>query len=118
MSYFKINNNDYSNIVSSLKVGKANNYNSQTNAAGDTVVDYINSKREIEVGFIALDNEAMINLQEDIAAFNVAISFLNPATGLLVDNINCIIENNEIEFYTIQVNKVMYRAFNLKFIEL
>ncbi len=42
MAYFKIGSNDYSKYVCELKVGKKHNYSSQTNAAGNSVVDYIN----------------------------------------------------------------------------
>lgn len=117
MTYFKIGENDYSAYTNVLNVNKTNNYNAQTNAAGDTVVDYINSKREIEVGIIPLNDTVMSNLQTDIDAFNVSISFRNPKTNAL-ETINCIIPNNNVEYYTIQINKVMYNAFTLKFIEL
>lgn len=118
MNYFKIGDTDYSIYVNELKVNKEANYNAQTNAAGNTVVDYINAKRTIEVGIIPLDSAAMVRLQEAIDAFSVSISFRNPKTGVLEENINCIIPTNSVEYYTIQVNKVMYKAFTLKFIEL
>ena len=118
MAYFKINNNDYSKYVNALKVGTNNNYNAQTNAAGDTVVDYINKKRTIEVGIIPLDDAVMANLKADIERFNVLISFLNPDTKTLEEGINCIIPSNEVEYYTIQVGNVMYKAFTLQFEEL
>lgn len=118
MAYFKINNNDYSNIVNSLKVKKAANYTSQQNAAGNTVVDYINSKRVIEVGIIPLDANKMLALQQDIAAFGVSVSFLNPNTNALEENVACIIPNTEPEYYTIQVNKVSFKALKLTFTEL
>lgn len=118
MAYFKIGNTDYSMYVNELKVGKAANYNAQTNAAGDTVVDYINHKRTIEVGIIPLDDVIMAQLQEDIDAFNVLISFRNPHTNALEENVNCIIPESEVEYYTIQVGKVMFNAFTLTFTEL
>ena len=115
MSYLKINNNDYSAYVNELKVTKDVNYNAQTNAAGDTVVDYINTKRTIEVGIIPLDEVTMVNLQNDLHEFNVSITLRNPQTNVLEENINCIIPSSEIEYYTIQINKVMYKAFTLTF---
>lgn len=118
MEYFKINGRDYSMYVNELKVNTEANYNAQTNAAGDTVTDYINSKRVIEVGIIPVDNAAMIHLQNHIEGFNCSITFLNPVTGALEENVNCIIPSNEVEYYTVQINKVMYKAFNLSFIEL
>ena len=118
MAYFKINDTDYSEYVNGLKVNKAAHYNSQTNAAGNTVVDYINSKRNIEVGIIPLDDAAMAKLQADLDAFNVSISFLNPKTKALETNVNCIIPANNIEYYTIRADKVSFKAFTLTFIEL
>ena len=116
MAYFKIGSTDFSNIVNELKVDNTSNYNSQTNAAGDTVVDYINTKRIIEVGIIPLDDTDMANLQTAINDFDVMISFRNPRTNQL-ETIFCIIPESGIEYYTIQANKVMYKAFKLKFIE-
>ena len=117
MAYFKIGKTDFSNIVNELKVDNTSNYNSQTNAAGDTVVDYINTKRIIEVGIIPLDDTDMANLQTAINDFDVMISFRNPRTNQL-ETIFCIIPESGIEYYTIQANKVMYKAFRIKFIEL
>lgn len=118
MAYFKINDVDFSAFVNELKVNKSANYNAQTNAAGDTVVDYINSKRQIEVGIIPLDKTDMSKLLNAIEGFNVSISYRNPLTNTLEKNVNCIIPESEVEYYTIQVNKVMYNAFNLTFTEL
>lgn len=116
MAYFKIGKTDFSNIVNELKVDNISNYNSQTNAAGDTVVDYINTKRIIEVGIIPLDDTDMANLQTAINDFDVMISFRNPRTNQL-ETIFCIVPESGVEYYTIQANKVMYKAFRIKFIE-
>lgn len=116
MAYFKIGKTDFSNIVNELKVDNTSNYNSQTNAAGDTVVDYINTKRIIEVGIIPLDDTAMAELQTAINDFDVMISFRNPRTNAL-ETIFCIVPESGVEYYTIQANKVMYKAFRIKFIE-
>lgn len=118
MAYFKIGDVDYSSCVNELKVNRNNNYTAQTNAAGDTVVDYINSKRTIEVGIIPLMDNMMAQLLADLDAFNVSISFRNPQTNILEENVNCIIPSTDVEYYTIQANKVMYKAFTLKFTEL
>lgn len=118
MSYFKIGAADFSQFVSSLKVKTTANYNAQTNAAGNTVVDYINSKRSVEVGIIPLDSTDMLNLKAAIKAFTVSLSFLDPDTNALAENVSCIIPENEINFYTVQVNKVKYQAATLNFIEL
>ena len=118
MAYFKIGEIDFSQYVNQLNVTRSANYNAQTNAAGDTVVDLINHKRVIDVGIIPLTSEAMIALQDAIAEFNVSISYRDPRTGVLVENVNCIIEEDGVEYYTIQADKVMFNAFELEFIEL
>ena len=118
MAYFKIGDTDYSMYVNELKVDKKHDYNSQTNAAGNTVVDYINAKRTIDVGIIPLDSAAMMALQADIDAFDVSISFRNPITGALEENVHCIVPSNGVEYYTIQQDKVMFNAFSIKFTEL
>ena len=117
MEYFKINNIDFSYIVNSLTIEKEHNYNAQTNAAGDTVVDYINSKREIEVGIIPLSDAAMAELLTAIQNFELDISFRNPVTNE-IDVARCIIPDSNIEYYTIQANKVMYNELTLTFVEL
>lgn len=118
MAYLKINDNDYSNLVKELVIKKSVNYNAQTNAAGDTVVDYINSKRNISVKFIPMNADDMVRLQTDLDKFSVSITFLNPQTNLLVENVPCIIPNNDADYYTIQSNRVLYKEFSLEFIEL
>lgn len=118
MAYFKINNNDYSLFVNSLKVGKVNNYTSQTNAAGDTVADLIGSKRTIEVGIIPLNDTDMKKLLADLDLFSVSLSFRNPRTNELAEGVSCIIPSDDVSYYTIQQGKVMYQAFTLKFTEL
>lgn len=118
MSYFKINGIDFSMYVNALSVDKTARYNAQTNAAGDTIADYINSKREIAVGIIPLDDAAMSKLLAAVDGFNVTISFRNPLTNQLEENINCIIPKSAVSYYTIRADKVMYKAFNLTFTEL
>ena len=118
MVYFKINNIDFSKYVSGLKVKTDSNYTAQTNAAGNTVIDYINKKRTITVSIIPLDNVAMLTLQQAINNLSVAISFQNPQTNILEESVLCMLPSNEIEFYTIQDKKVMYKTYTLQFTEL
>ena len=118
MAYFKIGNVDYSQYISALTVSKETNYNAQTNAAGNTVVDKINTKRVIQVTFIPLDAATMATLQTALDKFSVSISFINPNTNALVENITCIVPTQDIEYYTIQVNNVLFNALDVEFIEL
>lgn len=117
MAYFKINGTDYSRYVNKLKIKKKAVYKSLTNAAGNTVVDYVNTKREIEVGIIPLKADVLKNLLNAISNFSVNISFLNPDTNTL-ENLAVIIPESNIEYYTIQANNVSVKTFTLKFIEL
>lgn len=118
MAYFKMNNNDFSMYVNELKIDVEANYNSQVNAAGDSVVDYVNKKRVLEVGIIPLTSQAMSNLQAAIDGFNVSISFRNPLTQELEEGVNCIIPSSSVEYQTIRADKVMFKAFTFQCIEL
>lgn len=118
MTYFKINGKDFSMYVSGLKVRREAKYNAQTNAAGNTIVDYITSKREIEVEIIPLDSAAMVEIQRELFNFSVAISFRNPTTGAIEEDVSCIIPDDEIEYYTIRADKVQFKAMSLRFSEL
>lgn len=118
MSYLKINGVDYSMYVNKLNVSTETVYNAQTNAAGNTVVDFINAKRTFEVGIIPLNDTVMRELQSAINGFSISLSFRDPKTNALEENVPCIIPSSGIEYYTIQNGKVMYNAFTLKFIEL
>jgi hypothetical protein len=118
MAYFKIGDMDLSPYINSLKINRTNNFNSQTNAAGNMVVDYINSKRVIEVGIIPVDSEQMLAIQEAIYDLQVTISFRDPQTGELEEGVACILPSNDVDYYTIQSNKVMFKPFTLSFTEL
>ena len=117
MAYFKINGVDFSHCVNELNVGTEANYTAQTNAAGNTVVDFINKKRIVEVGIIPLNDADLQTLSASIYGFTMTISFLDPNTKALTD-IVCILPSTNIEYQTIQVGKVMSKAFTLQFIEL
>lgn len=116
--FFKINDKDYSMYVSKLMVGKEHFYKAMTTAAGNTIVKYVNSKRVIEVGIIPLDDTAMANILADIDQFQVSISYRDPETNTLIENLKCIIPNHIVEYYTIQDSNVRYKAFSIQIKEL
>lgn len=118
MAYLKINDIDFSLYVNSLKVNDKAVYNSQTNAAGNTIVDLINNKRTVDVGFIPLDGEEMKALQTELDKFNVTLSFYNPKTNSIENGVNCIVPANSIEYYTIRADKVLLKTFTVTFNEL
>ena len=119
MSYFKINGKDFSNCVKELAISKEANYNAQTNAAGNRVVDYINSKREIEVTIIPLEAARAAEILAEVEAFNVSLSFRNPLTNALEEGVACICPDTELDYYTIQTGGlVLFNEFSLTFEEL
>ena len=117
MAYFKINDNDYSTYVTMLKVGTEHFYNLKGSANGADRISYKYKKRTIEVGIIPLDDTTMKNLLTDIKDFRIKISYRDPETNALVENLECIVPNNIVEYYTIRADKVMYKAFSLQFKE-
>ena len=115
MSYFfKINDNDYSMYVNKLQVGTQHHYQQRSSANGADKITHKYKRRVIEVGIIPLDDAAMMRLMNDIDKFRVSISFRDPLTNTVVENMTCIIPNNIVEYYTIQVGNVKYKAFSLQ----
>jgi hypothetical protein len=117
--YFKINNVDFSDMVSGLKVGYETlvSDNSGRNANGDTVIDIVNTKRKVYITFRHMTGEEMKKLLAAIADYVVNVDFRNPATGALM-SITAYTGTPEPEYYTIQPNMVVYKPMNLNFIEL
>jgi hypothetical protein len=117
--YFKINNVDYSNLVSGLKVAFETlvSDNSGRNAAGDTVVDVINRKIKLSVTLRHTTKDEMTSFLMAIKDYVVNASFLNPETNSL-KTISAYTGTPEPEYYTIQNNTVIYKPMNISFIEL
>ena len=118
MAYLKINDKDFSNLVSGLKVGYETlvSSNSGRNANGDTVIDVINRKHKVYVTFRHTFNDEMNSLLAAIKDYVVSVTFLNPETKTLED-ITAYIGTPEPEYYTIG-DRVIYKPMNLNFIEL
>ena len=85
MIYFKINNTDFSHLVSSLKVGYETlvSDNSGRNAAGNTVIDIINRKIKVYVEFRPMLDNHMKILLTAIKDYVVNVSYLDPKTQTL-----------------------------------
>lgn len=120
MAYFKISyrdangatvTHDYSTYVNKLTIDTKHKYTARENASGNLMVKYITKKRNVNVGIIPLDAETLKTLVADLNKFEVTVSFLNPETNAL-EEIDCIIPVNSIEYYTIRADKVMTKAFN------
>lgn len=119
MAYLTINGVDFSHLVNELRVTRAHNYNSQTNAAGDTVVDYINVKRTIEAGFISMPETEAKALLTVLDAFSVTLGYRDPKSGVLETGVACIVPEVEADYYTIQSSGlVMLNGFTVEFTEL
>lgn len=117
MAYFQIGSHDYSAYTSSLKVGNTVNYTSQTNAVYNTVVDYHNTKKTVEVEIIPLDDETMKQLLTDIKSFSLVIFYREPQTGALTQ-LGVICSSYNTDYYTIQQSNVKYKKMKLKFTQL
>ena len=116
--YFKINNVDYSHLVSGLKVGYETLVSDQSgrNARGDTVIDVVNTKTKLYVTFRHTTVAEMRSLLGAINGYVVSVSFLNPKTNAL-DTITAYTGTPEPEYYSIS-DKTIYKPMSLNFIEL
>lgn len=112
--FFKINDHDYSMYVNRLQVGTEHFYNLKSSANGADRVSHKYKRRVLSVGIIPLDDAAMANLLSDVDRFRVSVSFRDPSTNMLVENMTCIIPTNLVEYYTIQAGNVSYKAFTLQ----
>lgn len=118
MTYLKINNVDYSSLVSGLKVGYETlvSDNSGRNAAGNTVIDVINRKVKIYVTLRHTTQEEMKSFLTAIKDYVVNVTYLNPETKAL-STVNAYTGTPEPEYYTIS-DKTIYKPMSLNFIEL
>lgn len=117
--YFKINNQDFSHLVNSLKVGYETlvSENSGRNANGDTVIDVINKKIKVYIGLRHTFEEEMQEFLNAMEPYVVEVAFRNPKTGNL-HTITTYTGTPEPEYYTIQTDKVIYKPLTINFIEL
>ena len=117
--YFKINNTDFSHMVSGLKVGYETlvSDSSGRNAAGDTVIDVVNKKEKLYVTFRHTTGDEMAQLLSAISNYVVDVSYLNPTTKQL-KTISAYTGTPEPEYYTIQPTHTIYKPMNLNFIQL
>ena len=117
--YFKINNTDFSNLVSGLKIGYETlvSENSGRNANGDTVIDVVNTKHKAYVNLRYTTDEEMSEFLKAIRDYVIDVSVRDPVTGALL-TFNAYTGTPEPEYYTIQSDIVIYKPMSLNFIEL
>ena len=118
MAYLKINNTDFSSLVSGLKVGYETlvSDNSGRNAAGDTVIDVINKKIKVYTTLRHTTNSEMASFLAAISDYVVNVQFLDPQTQTM-KTITAYTGTPEPEYYTIS-DKTIYKPMSLNFIEL
>ena len=118
MNYFKINNVDYSFLISGLKVGYETlvSDNSGRNAAGDTVIDVINKKTKLYVTLRHTTQEEMASFLSAINPYVVEVEYLEPITNVL-KKITAYTGTPEPEYYSIS-NKTIFKPMSINFIEL
>ena len=120
MTYFKIGNTDFSNLVSSLKCGfeVLLSEDSGRNASGDNVVDIVNRKDKIYITTRPMNEDEMASFLTAVQPFVVYISYMNPRTKTIKSNVRYYIAQTEPEFYSIQNGKVLYKPTQINFIEM
>ncbi len=119
MSYLKINGTDVSHLVKGMKIGYETLVaeNSGRNANGDTVLDVINHKIKVYVTFRPMDDHDMKTLLATFEDYVIPVTFRNSKTGA-DKTITCYTGTPEPDYYWIQGNSVLYKEFQLNFIEL
>ena len=118
MHYFKINDENFSFLVSGLKVGFETlvSENSGRNAAGDSVIYVINENTKLYITLRHTTDEEMQSFLDAIQSYVVEVEFLNPKTKALT-KITTYHGTPEPEYYTIST-KTIYKPMNINFIEL
>ena len=119
MAYFKINDRDFSDLISGLKVGYETLVSDKSgrNAAGNTTIDVINRKIKVYTSLRHTTQEEMNNFLNAIRGYVVNVTFLNPETKALT-TITAYTGTPEPEYYTIQPTHTIYKPMQLNFIEL
>lgn len=119
MSYLKVNGTDISHLVQGMKIGYETLVadGSGRNANGDTVLDIINKKVKVYVTFRPMDGDSMRTLMSAIEPYVVDVQFLDSKTNTM-KTANCYTGTPTPEYYWIHNGNVLYKSFELNFIEL
>ena len=119
MSYLAINGTDVSHLVAGLKVGYETLVadNSGRNANGDTVLDIINKKVKLYVKFRAMDDKEMKFLLGTFENYVIPVSYRDSKTNT-TKTITCYTGTPNPEYYWILNDNVLYKAFDLNFIQM
>lgn len=117
MVIFKINNVDFSDLISGLKVGYETlvSDSSGRNAAGDTVIDIINTKRKVYVTTRHMWADEMKGFLSEVRKFTVKVQYLDPVTGN-IETADTYTGTPEPEYYNAKLG--IYKPLSINFIEL
>lgn len=119
MSYLKINGTDVSYLVKGLKVGYETlvSDDSGRNANGDTVLDIVNKKVKLYVTLRPMDSVDMGKFMGLINDYVVNVTYRDSISNTL-KTITTYTGTPEPEYYWILNDQVLYKEFQLNFIEL
>jgi hypothetical protein len=119
MNYLIINGVNVSHLVSGLKVGYETlvSEDSGRNANGDTVLDVINKKVKIYATFRPMTDIEMTQLLAAFEDYVINITYRDSKTNTN-KTVTCYHGTPEPEYYAIWDNRVLYKSFNVNFIEL
>ena len=116
--YFKVNDKDFSHLVSNLKVGYETlvSDTSGRNAAGYTFIDVIARKTKLYVTLRHTTDSEMKEFLNAVKDYIVTVTYRSPETNAL-QSYSAYIGTPEPEYYTIQPGMVIYKPMSLNFIE-
>lgn len=119
MSYLTINGKEFSHLVKGMKVGYETLVadGSGRNANGDTVLDIINHKVKVYVTFRPMDGNDMASFLQAIEPYVITVGYRDSKTNTL-KTATCYTGTPNPEYYWIHNNDVLYKSFDLNFIEL
>lgn len=118
MAYLKINGEDYSSLVSGLKVGYETLVSDKSgrNADGDTTIDIVNEKIKLYITLRHTTDLEMASFLNAIKPYEFNVAFRNPRTQSLT-SIHAYTGTPEPEYYTIQDGFIIYKPMSINFIE-
>ena len=119
MSNLILNGTDVTHLVKGLKIGYETlvSEDSGRNAKGDTVIDVVNRKVKVYASFRPMNGSEMVSLLSAIEPYVISVQYLDSKTNAL-KTIQCYHGTPEPEYYWTLKNQVLYKAFDLNFIEL
>ena len=119
MTFLSINGTDVSHLVKGLKVGYETlvSEDSGRNANGDTVLDIVNRKVKLYVSFRPMYDNEMKMLLNTFADYVVNVSYRDVKSNT-IKTITVYTGTPEPAYYWILEDQILYKAFDLNFIEL